>query len=246
VFNFFSRKKKKIIHEGSPLTVDLHSHLLPGLDDGVRTEEESLHLIRGLMELGYQKFITTPHIYRGSHNNSDGTIFPALDKLRLALQLNHINVMLEAAAEYYFDEFFIQQLEKKELLTFGNNYVLFELAFGVRPVMLEEIIFRMNVLGYKPVLAHPERYLFFQDSKLSELKKLKHAGVLFQLNIMSLAGQYGNQARSTARELINQNMIEFAGSDIHRAMQLKSLSDGMNDKYFMKLKASGSLKNGEL
>ena len=112
--------------------------------------------------------------------------------------------------------------------------------------MLEEIIFRMNVLGYKPVLAHPERYLFFQDTRLKELEKLKHAGVLFQLNIMSLSGQYGNKVRLTARELINQNMIEFAGSDIHREIQLRSLSEGMNDNYFIKLIASGNLKNAEL
>src|SRR5207344_1138699 len=107
-----------------------------------------------------------------------------LEKIKTSLQSNRINVIIEAAAEYYFDEFFFAQLERKEVITFGENYILFELAFGVRPSMLEEIVFRMNVLGYKPVLAHPERYTFFQDAKLIELEKLKGAGVFFQMNIM--------------------------------------------------------------
>jgi tyrosine-protein phosphatase YwqE len=246
VFNFFSRKKKQTANAGPPLTVDLHSHLLPGIDDGVRTEEESLELIRGLMELGYQKFITTPHIYRGQYNNSRETIFPALEKLKIALQSNRINITVDAAAEYFFDEFFFQQLERKEVITFGEHYVLFELAFGVRPIMLEQIVFRMNVLGYKPVLAHPERYTFFQDSKLIELEKLKGAGVFFQVNIMSLNNQYGGRAKAVARELITQNMIDFAGSDIHREIQLKSLTDAMKDKYFEKLLSSGMLQNKNL
>jgi len=246
VFNFFSRKKKQTATAGPPLTVDLHSHLLPAIDDGVRTEEESLQLIRGLMELGFQKFITTPHIYRGQYNNSHQTIFTALEKLKTSIQSNHISVIVEAAAEYFFDEFFFEQLERKEIITFGEDYVLFELAFGVRPTMLEQIVFRLNVLGYKPVLAHPERYTFFQDSKLTELEKLKGAGVFFQLNIMSLNEQYGGRAKAIARELINRNMIDFAGSDIHREVQLKSLSEAMNDKYFDKLLSSGMLKNMNL
>ena len=205
-----------------------------------------MQLIRGLMDLGYQKFITTPHIYRGSYNNSRATILPALEKLQASLKSNRISVSIDAAAEYFFDEFFIEQVSQKQLLTFGDNYVLFELGFSVRPVMVEEIIFQMNVAGYKPVLAHPERYSFFHDRKLIELEKLKNTGVLFQLNLMSLSNQYGNRARDIARELIDQNMIEFAGSDIHRPLQLRSLSESMKDKYFLKLLASGKLLNQTL
>ena len=246
MFNFFSRRKKITPDPRIPVTVDLHSHLLPALDDGVETEEESLQLIRAMADLGYRKFITTPHIYPGSYNNSEGTIRPALVKLQASLSANRISVSVEAAAEYFFDEFFIAKLSSKELLTFGGDYVLFELAFGVRPVLLEKVIFQMNVSGYKPVLAHPERYSFFYDRKLYELEKLKDTGIFFQLNIMSLSNQYGNRVRDMARALIDQNMIDFAGSDLHRAVQLPSLSDSMKDKYFFKLLDSGKLLNETL
>ncbi len=198
------------------------------------------------MDLGYRKFVTTPHIYLGNYNNSKYTILPTLEKLQTSLRSNHISATVEAGAEYFFDEFFIEKVSKKELLTFGENYVLFELGFSVRPLMVEEIIFQMHVGGYKPVLAHPERYSFFHDRKLKELEKLKNTGVLFQLNLMSLNNQYGNYARDIARELIEQNMIEFAGSDIHRPIQLRSLSESLQDKYFFKLLASGNLLNETL
>lgn len=246
MLNFFSRRKRKSNISVQPLTVDLHSHLLPALDDGVQSEEESLNLIRELSELGYKKFITTPHIYRGNYNNSAATINPSLDKIRKAIQMNRLQVMIDAAAEYFFDEYFFQQIETKQLLTFGDQFVLFELPFSVFPSMLEEIIFKMNLNGYKPVLAHPERYIYFQDVKLHELVKLKNAGVFFQLNIMSLTDQYGNRAKAVARKLIEKQMIEFAGSDIHRQAQLHSLSAAINDFYFDKLLASGQLLNNTL
>ncbi|MFI5134755.1 MAG: tyrosine-protein phosphatase [Chitinophagales bacterium] len=246
MFSFFSRKKKRVASSVHPLTVDLHSHLLPALDDGVQSEEEALNLIRGLTELGYKKFINTPHIYRVNYNNSSATIMPALNKLQQTIKATRLQVTVEAAAEYFFDEYFFHQIEARQLLTFGDQFVLFELPFSVFPSMLEEIIFKINLSGYKPVLAHPERYIYFQDVKLRELMKLKNAGVFFQLNIMSLNEQYGSRAKAVARRLIEKQMIEFAGSDIHRQVQLHSLSQAMNDSYFDKLLASGKLLNETL
>jgi tyrosine-protein phosphatase YwqE len=246
VFDFFTRAKRKSVWQPGVPGVDLHSHLLPALDDGVQSDEEALSLIRGLMDLGFRRFITTPHIYRGTYDNSPATILPSLEKMNRLLHANRINAEMEAAAEYFFDDYFIRKAEARDLMTFGENYVLFELAFGVKPVMLEQIIFNLMVNGYKPVLAHPERYSYFQDPKLRELDRLKETGICFQLNTLSLAGRYGTRARNTARLLIENGMVEFAGSDLHRELQLPELNEAMSDRYFGRLLSSGRLLNDQL
>ncbi|MBX7140420.1 MAG: hypothetical protein K1X63_04990 [Chitinophagales bacterium] len=244
MFKFF--KPRRAVFGGEPLTVDFHSHLLPALDDGATNEEEALRLVRGMMELGFRRLITTPHIYRGNYNNTRETIQSALERFRKLLLSKHIGVQVEVAAEYFFDEYFFREVELKTLMTSGADYVLFELPFNLKPPMLEDVIFKMNVNGYRPLLAHPERYIYFQDPKLRELKRLKQSGIFFQLNTMSLIGQYGSRAMRTARALIREGMYEFAGSDIHREQQLPVLKSAMQNDYFLQLLSSGRLLNAQL
>lgn len=246
MWSFLTGKKK-----GPPAAVplnstDLHSHLIPGLDDGAQTEDEALQLLQGMLSLGYRKCITTPHCYPGLYNNTPITIAAGLARLKDVCARNSIALEMEAAAEYFFDTTFFEQVQKRELLTFGNNYVLFELPMNSRPSMLEEVVFNMNLNGYKPVLAHPERYPYFHDRNMREYEKLKDFGLLFQMNLMSLTGYYSRSIRDAARALINQEMIDFAGTDLHKQKHLAVLQDVQQDSFYLQLLSSGKLLNNTL
>jgi protein-tyrosine phosphatase len=246
VLDFLFKKKKKITDAGQSLKVDLHSHLIPGIDDGAKNEEETLTLIRGLQSLGYEKCITTPHIYPSVHNNSREIISEGLKKVKLLLEQQKINFQVEAAAEYFFDEQFFKLIDQHELMTFGNKYVLFELPFTNKPPMVDDIIFKLNLSGYQPVLAHPERYPFFHDKKMGEYQRLKNAEVFFQLNMMSLAGYYGEPVKYAAHDLISKGMIDFLGSDLHREKHFPVIEAARRTPEYSALLASGKLLNDTL
>ncbi|MDX2303932.1 MAG: CpsB/CapC family capsule biosynthesis tyrosine phosphatase [Microscillaceae bacterium] len=214
---------------------DLHSHLLPGIDDGSQSLEESENLIRRLIQLGYRKLITTPHIMQDYYRNTPEIILEKLQTLQEHLQKKQIEIELSAAAEYYLDEYFIDLLAKKKtLLTFGDNYLLFETSYINQPTNLFETVFLMQSMGYKPVLAHPERYLYLQQ-QFAILEKLHEYGVLFQLNINSLSGYYSRNAQIFAETLVNKSLVSFVGSDCHKIKHLDQMELSRSKKYFAKL-----------
>ncbi len=222
---FFTRKKN---FPGLLSTTDLHSHLLPGIDDGVQDLEESLEVIKGFVNLGFKKLITTPHIMHDFYKNDAAIIMARLQEVREALAAGNINITLEAAAEYYLDEFFLELIgSDTPLLTFGDNYVLFELSFTNKPLNIKEAIFNLQTRGYRPVLAHAERYLYFhrQDNLLQELYD---SGVFLQLNLLSLSGYYSAEVKKMAARLLNRKMIRFIGSDCHNARQLMAVGKTLN------------------
>lgn len=192
---------------------DLHSHFIPEIDDGCASIEESLMLILQMKKLGYKKLLTTPHIMHSKYPNTNDIIKNRLFELRGMLKVKNINIEVEAAAEYYCDTHFLELITKNNLLYFGDKYVLFELSYTKRPKNLEFIIEKLLNKGYKPVLAHPERYRFLTE--VHEYRDLKDLGVLFQLNVNSLGGYYGNQAQKKALLLAKKSMVDFIGSDIH-------------------------------
>ncbi len=230
MFNWF--RKKKV---GKPdLGTDLHSHLLPGLDDGVRTLEQSAEIILRLKELGYTKIITTPHVMSDTYRNTSATILTARDGLIKYLREQNIDIALEAAAEYYLDEDLFSKLEKQEpLLTFGKNYLLFETNFLIEPLNLKEFIFLASTRGYKPVLAHPERYLYLQQN-LEKAEDILNRGVLFQANISSFTGYYSRQVQQTVNRLTEKKMIHMLGTDCHHIQHINLLESAMSLKYFQK------------
>jgi tyrosine-protein phosphatase YwqE len=217
--------KKKKQFEGLLSDVDLHSHLLPGIDDGVDSMEAAIEVIKGFHNLGYRKLITTPHIMHDFYKNSPENILPLLEAVKYEITQAKINIELEAAAEYYLDEHFIDLIDADQpLLSFGDNYVLFELSFVAKPLTLRDAIFKMQTKGYKPILAHVERYLYYHKN-IDELIELKHTGVYYQINLLSLSGYYSKAVKQMAQKLISNGMVEFIGSDCHNANQLMSLSD---------------------
>jgi protein-tyrosine phosphatase len=219
----------------SAIGVDMHSHILPGLDDGADTMEHSLELVYAMEQLGYRKLIMTPHIMSDFYRNTPEGIREKVQLLRDAIKEAGIGMELDCAAEYYLDEVFLQKLEDgEELLTFGNKYLLFETSFLNEPLNLREAIFKMLSKGYKPVLAHPERYTYFYG-KFDDLVALRENGVLLQPNLNSLTGYYSPGAKDIAERLIDNGLVDFAGSDLHSLKHVGSLQRVLNTKYINKL-----------
>lgn len=194
--------------------IDFHSHLLPGIDDGAKTFDDTVSLLASLREIGFAELITTPHIMKNVWDNTRESILGKLSQTNAALQQTGINFTLHAGAEYLMDGNFAENLQHEKLLTIKDNYVLVEMSYINPPIQLYDIIFDIQVAGYKPVLAHPERYVFYH-SNFAEYQKLKHSGCLFQLNLLSVIGYYGTAVAETAKKLLAKGMIDFAGSDVH-------------------------------
>jgi protein-tyrosine phosphatase len=231
VFNWF---RKKHIPKGRSLTVDLHSHLLPGLDDGVKSFDESLEILRHFSRLGYRKIITTPHVMSDAYRNTPAIILEKRDELRKHIHQNNIAIDLDAAAEYYLDEELIRMLHANEpLLTIGDKYLLFETNFLSEPLNLKDFIFLASTKGYKLILAHPERYMYLQDN-FQKAEDILNRGVLFQVNISSLTGYYSRPAQQMAEKLIDRGWVHWLASDCHQMQHVRLLEEAQELKWFRK------------
>jgi len=204
--------------------VDMHSHLIPDVDDGVNNTDQALVCLKQLADWGIQKVITTPHVSRDWYPNESSTLRTAQHRLQTLADENGLALTIEVAAEYLLDEFFPALLAADDLLAFGSKrYLLFELGWAAAPHQLDEMLFRLQTRGYTPVLAHPERYSYYYDDP-SPLEHLHEVGCLFQLNWASLTGRYGERAQSQARWVLRKGWVDFVGSDLHRPNDLTALS----------------------
>ncbi len=242
-----SRQEKKIAPvDLSLIGTDMHSHFLPGIDDGAVDLEDSIQLILHLKEIGYKKFITTPHIFWDMYRNNNEIILEKLKLLREELVRREIDVEIEAAAEYYCDEHFEKLIEDQNLLTFGNKkYVLFEISFAAENVNMSRAIFNMRLAGYSPILAHPERYDFWHRD-FSRYESMIDKDVHLQLNINSLTGQYGPDTKRISERLIDRGMVSFIGTDCHHLGHVQLTNTARTNPHLLKLIESGNLLNGEL
>ena len=243
VFNWF---RKNRIEDLPTLKVDMHSHLLPGLDDGVATFEDAEAVIVNLIGLGYRRIITTPHVMSDAYRNTPEGIGAKLRELQEHLKNKNIDIPVSAAAEYYLDESLFKMVEGNQpLLTFGENYVLFETNFITEPFNLKEFIFLATTRGYKLILAHPERYLYLQNN-LEKVQDLLDRGILLQMNISSLTGYYSKPVQQMATRLIDKGVIHWLGSDCHHPGQVHLLQKARGLRYFRKALALPLLNNSLL
>ena len=213
---FFSRKKNLDLSFLKDF-VDLHSHILPKVDDGCKSTEESLYLLNKIEKLGFKKIFLSPHIKPLYSDNTEEFL---LDNFQCFKQKYQGEVELQLAAEYLIDEFFLEKLHSNDLLTYNQSqYILIELAFYSPPILLENTIYEIQLKGYTPILAHPERYLYFSEEKLLSLAAL---GCHFQLNLLSLSDYYGKTVKKRAFSLLNKGSYRFIGTDIHHIEEIEN------------------------
>ncbi|HMO39137.1 MAG TPA: hypothetical protein PKC76_05950 [Saprospiraceae bacterium] len=244
MLSFFKKKDPSIL-DFSGFGVDIHSHLIPGIDDGADTVETSVHLIRQLQALGYRHLITTPHIMSDLYPNTREDILGGLAILQQAIQNAGLDITIDAAAEYYMDEHFEAIVRDNNMLTLPGNRVLVEMSFVTAPPNLYHNIFRLQTKGYKPVLAHPERYLFLKKD-FSQYQRLKEYGCEFQLNLLSLTGYYGAPVRELALKLLKAKLIDFVGTDLHHERHIERLQQLLQDKSALRLLADYEFANATL
>ena len=175
-------------------------------------------MIKKLKKYGYKKIITTPHVMSDLYKNDSTTILSGLEKMKNHIKEESIDIEFEAAAEYYVDYDFEQRIGKEGFLTFGDNYLLIEFSFLEAPRNLYDIIFKLQLEGYKLVLAHPARYQYLD---LKDYQALIDRGVLFQLNFLSMLGYYSDEVKKNAELLIKKEMISFVGTDCHNMNHAK-------------------------
>lgn len=235
----FLKRKQEVLEDLdlSWLGADMHSHLIPGIDDGSKSMEESLGLLKSLEGYGLKKVITTPHIMSEYYRNTPEIIRLGLEDLRKAAKQENISLEIEAAAEYYMDEIFLDRVKAgEELLTFGDKYILVETGFINKPQMLLDIIFNLEMAGYQPVFAHPERYQYLiADKKLQE--ELIDRKLIFQVNLLSLTGFYSKQVKDFGEMLIERGVVSFLGTDCHNPRYIDMLGTlPKNQKMYQKIK----------
>ncbi len=243
---FFGKKKSPPLIDLSWLQADMHSHLLPGIDDGAPDIETSVQLLQGLKALGYKKVITTPHVLWDVYPNTTQQIQQSLAEVRQAAKEAAIDIELHAAAEYFIDEHFEEELKNKvPLLPISGNLVLVEFSMVTAPMDLQQVLFEMVMQNYQPVIAHPERYIYLTHRK-QFFDELKEAGHYFQLNLLSLTGYYGRAVQELAEYLLKMDYYNLAGTDLHNDRHLSFLQKLSSSPSLLRLKESGLLKNAAL
>ncbi len=239
----FSKKKHVDV---SLIGTDIHSHLVPGIDDGAENMQESISLIRQMKDLGYKKLIITPHVRYNSFDNDTSTFDERLNDLKENLQLNNIDIELEVGAEHTIDEGFEGHLKNNELKSFGKKkYLLIEFSFVLPPYNLKDLVFQLQSKGYNLILAHPERYLYLSGN-LDVVRYLTDAGVLLQMNANSLVDFYGKPVRKFAEFLIKKDCIDLVGTDLHHQRHIEALKKALENPILYDLVISGRLLNNRL
>jgi len=240
VFSFFNKPAEHHL-----LETDIHSHIIPNIDDGARDIEESLILLRGLVSLGYKKVITTPHIMLTPYCNTHKSIMDGLTLLKESIAEADIDIQIEAAAEYYLDDGFLNCLKEDDILSINGQYLLFETSYMAKPLQFDEMISEIFSAGYTPLLAHPERYRYIFDLK-KEYVALKEKGIFFQVNSNSFGGHYGPEAKRKAYFLSDHGMIDFLGSDVHHVKQVKMLEKVRRTTLYKKVFQKNTILNDTL
>ena len=230
----------------SLLKADMHSHLIPGIDDGSPDMQTSLQLIRGMKDLGYSKLITTPHIMWDMYKNTRELILNKLEDLRAAVKAEGLAVEINAGAEYFLYDYVAGLLRNNEpLLTVSGKMVLVEFSLAQPSMSLKAILFEMQMQGYQPIIAHPERYIYLEQNK-DFYEELKDIGCLFQLNLLSLSNYYGKSVHELAHYIIKKGYYDLVGTDLHHNRHLDALHHSDHSNALKKVLDSGKIINAQL
>ncbi|MFN8288548.1 MAG: CpsB/CapC family capsule biosynthesis tyrosine phosphatase [Chitinophagales bacterium] len=248
LLQLFGGKKEEnsALEDYSLMAADIHSHLIPAIDDGSPDMETTLEMLRQFKALGFKKIYTSPHVVADGYNNSTEKILKGRDAVREQIAKQGIDIEFDAIAEYYADNSMFEKIEKRDLLTFGRNYVLIEFSYLQKQNVVLDIIYKLQLAEYRVVLAHPERYPYYHENDFKTYHSFKDRNVYFQINIGSLSGKYGKPAKQVAERLIDEKMVNFAGSDLHKVTQFDSLRECLKLKHLEKLLTDPKLLNKTL
>ena len=223
MFSFFTKNRFLIDYLHG--LVDIHNHILPGIDDGAKTAEESVNLIKAFSEFGVTNFICTPHIMQHYYPNTRGTIKKAYEILQTELTLERLNdVQLRYAAEHMIDENFENILENQEILPMKQEYLLIEMSYLQPSLSFDDAIQSIAAKSYFPILAHPERYAYYHNS-YGIYESFKSSGIMFQMNLLSLGGYYGGEIQKIGLRLLKDGFIDFVASDAHNINHINLLKE---------------------
>jgi protein-tyrosine phosphatase len=241
----FLFKKPQVSLDFSSIGLDIHSHLIPGIDDGAKSLEVSVALIRQMMAMGFTRIITTPHVMSGIYPNTQQDILKGFVSLKRFLQKESIKIPISVAAEYFLDQEFLELLESEPLLTLPNNHLLVEVSQLSVFDGFYDCLFRIQLKGYKIILAHPERYFYYHNN-YKAYDDLKSKGVLFQVNVLSLLGYYGKPIKKIAHQLVEDNLVELLGTDIHHKRHTQYIQDNITSRELQKILSNHAFQNSEL
>ena len=232
---FFSKlvSKNKPNKSFADFVVDVHSHLLPGIDDGSKSMEDSIAMIRTMIDMGYQKLVITPHVMAHRYPNSSQHILQVFHTLQTEVMKQQLPITLEIAAEYYLDETLFERINNNDLLPFAGNHILFECSFRNEPLSLFDLVFQLKAAGYQPVIAHFERYVYYHN-RIEIAQELKSMGCLIQVNLLSFSGYYGKSIQRQAEELLANHLVDIVGTDCHRMDHLHHLTAKKNKRFLEK------------
>ena len=211
MFSIFKKKEPMQLW----FTTDIHCHIIPGVDDGSPDPDTSVELVRRMQGWGLKRIIASPHVTQDTFENTPATLAPAFAELKSALISNDIDIQVSYSAEYRMDDNFLTHVENEILIPIAHDYLLVENSFIQEPWNIDQLLFDLKVKGFRPILAHPERYRYYHSSNRKRYEAIHAAGTMFQINLLSLAGYYGKEEKAIAEWLIEKGMADFIGTDLH-------------------------------
>lgn len=242
MFNFFKKKQEPI---QLCFNTDIHCHIVPGIDDGSPDVNTSIELIERMQSWGITRIIATPHVTQASFENTPETMAQALNSLKEELQARGNNIDISHSAEYRIDELFMKHLNDNIIVPMPSNYILVENSFIQEPWNLDQLLFDLKVKGYKPILAHPERYMYYYAKK-DRYNTIHNTGTKLQINLLSLAGHYGKDEKRIAMELIEKGLVDFIGTDLHNHRHADAIEAFLSSKEYRKIKDRLPLLNDSI
>lgn len=242
MFNFFKKKEEPI---QLCFNTDIHCHIVPGIDDGSPDVNTSIELIERMQSWGITRIIATPHVTQASFENTPETMSQALNLLKEELRTRGNNIDITHSAEYRIDELFMRHLGENIIVPMPNDYILVENSFIQEPWNLDQLLFDLKVKGYKPILAHPERYMYYYAKK-DRYNTIHNTGTKLQINLLSLAGHYGKDEKRIAMELIEKGLVDFIGTDLHNHRHADAIEAFLSSKEYRKIKARLPLLNDSI
>lgn len=243
VFDFFFKRKKTEL----PFYTDIHCHIVPGVDDGSPDTETSALLVERMREIGLRRIFASPHVTQDTFENTPESLAEPMERLQNEVAQRGLDVELHRHAEYRLDDFFLRQRKAGNLTPLPGDFILVENSFSQEPYDMDTVIFDLKMDGLNPILAHPERYIYYAKGNPRRYRDLHDSGLMFQINLLSLAGRYGRTIRSMALELLEKGMVDFIGTDIHRESHIKLIEEYLDSRTFRHdLKLMTNLKNDEI